>query len=583
MSTSFAKVLDRHALRRLAGERFFERGEDYFSAGAVHDLAEHAGTIVAKVRGTGDYKVEFSLKDGALDHSCSCPVGIDGAFCKHCVAVGLEWLNSGKRDAGVAKGARSPALSMEDVRACLDAEPKEALVRMLMERAMDDDLLRRRLLLHAAKQGRGRIDLATFRNAIDAAVDCQAIEDYRDMHDYAQGIDEVVDSIEELRKDGHASEAIELVEHALRAVEEAMQSVDDSDGEMGSLLERLQEIHLVSCLKAPPDPVDLAKRLFAWEMSTPWDTFYGAAEKYASLLGEKGLAVYRELAEAQWARVPARGPDQSKGGYEYFRVTHVMETLARQSGDVEAVVAVKSRDLSSAYAYLQIAETYQQARNPGLALEWAEKGVKAFPKQTDSRLRDFLAEEYHRRQRHDEAMALIWSEFLDQPGLTGFQQLKAHADRSKQWPVWRNKALAFLRELIAKEKAVAGKSPPRWFARVDHSKLVEISLWERDVESAWQEAKSGGCSNGLWLKLAALRESKHPDEALPVYQAQVEPVLDLKHNEAYRQAVVFLRKIRDLMGRVGRGAEFSRYLDSVRATHKPKRNFIKMLDQAKLS
>jgi hypothetical protein len=39
-----------------------------------------------------------------------------------------------------------------------------------------------------------------------------------------------------------------------------------------------------------------------------------------------------------------------------------METLARRSGDVEAIVAVKKRDLSSAYDYLQIAETYRQAR-----------------------------------------------------------------------------------------------------------------------------------------------------------------------------------------------------------------------------
>ena len=36
-------------------------------------------------------------------------------------------------------------------------------------------------------------------------------------------------------------------------------------------------------------------------------------------------------------------------------------------------------DLSSPYASLQIAETYKQARKHDLALEWAERGVKAFP------------------------------------------------------------------------------------------------------------------------------------------------------------------------------------------------------------
>ena len=50
------------------------------------------------------------------------------------------------------------------------------------------------------------------------------------------GIEEVIDSVEELLKEGHAAEVISLAEYALEAVEEAMGSVDDSDGDMGSIL-----------------------------------------------------------------------------------------------------------------------------------------------------------------------------------------------------------------------------------------------------------------------------------------------------------------------------------------------------------
>ena len=42
-----------------------------------------------------------------------------------------------------------------------------------------------------------------------------------------------------------------------------------------------------------------------------------------------------------------------------IRITHIMETLARRTGDLEAIIAVKARDLSSPYAFLQIAETYR--------------------------------------------------------------------------------------------------------------------------------------------------------------------------------------------------------------------------------
>ena len=190
-----------------------------------------------------------------------------------------------------------------------------------------------------------------------------------------------MDSIADLLKAGCAAEVIELSEHALGKVEQATMSMDDSDGYMGGILQRLQELHLEACHAAKPDPEALAERLFDWEMRTQFDTFYGTASTYAKLLGERGLATYRRRAEAAWARVPQTRPGE-KDPEEYgrtYRIKHIMETLARQSGDVEALVAVKARDLSNAYTFLQIAEIYREARQADKALDWAERGIKAFP------------------------------------------------------------------------------------------------------------------------------------------------------------------------------------------------------------
>ena len=46
---------------------------------------------------------------------------------------------------------------------------------------------------------------------------------------------------------GAAAEVIELTEHALGKVEQAALGMDDSDGYMGGILSRLQEIHLAGC------------------------------------------------------------------------------------------------------------------------------------------------------------------------------------------------------------------------------------------------------------------------------------------------------------------------------------------------
>lgn len=84
-------------------------------------------------------------------------MGGEGEFCKHCVAVGLTWLEAGKPKF-TAKGKAPKAVTMDDVRAHLLGQDKSALVNMLVEHAMEDDRLRQRLLMKAAKKApRGSI------------------------------------------------------------------------------------------------------------------------------------------------------------------------------------------------------------------------------------------------------------------------------------------------------------------------------------------------------------------------------------------------------------------------------------------
>ena len=584
MSPTRSGALNPNALRRMAGPPAFERGENYFAEGRVHALTVLERTASAKVVGSREYRVKVWIEDDVIESSCTCPVGRDGAFCKHGVAVGLAWLEETSIPKARASKSKKPkaTVTMEDARAHLAGQEKKALVEMLMEQATTDDRLRRRLLMKASRTGPGAPDLAAYRAAIDDAIDTGGFVEYGEAKEYAQGIEDTIDSIEELLEDGHAAEVIDLAEHALAAVEEACGSIDDSDGHLGSILERLQGLHLDACRKARPEPEKLARRLFEWELKTELDTFFGAADTYAGVLGTKGLAAYRRLAEAEWARVPALEPgrdDPEKFG-KRFRITHIMETLARRTGDVEAVVAVKKRDLSSPYDYFQIAEAYRGADKHDLALGWAERGIKAFPTRQDPRLRELLAQEYHQRERHEEAMALVWAGFTESPGLDRYRDLKRHADRVDAWPVWREKALSFLRKTTA--KGIAAERPvQRTWISAGRSDLVKVFLWEKDVEAAWREAKEGGCSNDLWLTLAAKREKKHPEEVLLVYQAQVEPALGRKNKEAYREAIGLLRKIHGLMARLGQQASFASYVESVRTAHRLKRNFVKLLERVR--
>src|SRR5688572_28788209 len=85
-------ILHRDAIRRLVDDRTFERGQSYVAQGRVVDLVRQDRGLAATVRGSSDYQVVIRTKGDGLAYSCSCPVGVDGAFCKHSVAVVLAWM-----------------------------------------------------------------------------------------------------------------------------------------------------------------------------------------------------------------------------------------------------------------------------------------------------------------------------------------------------------------------------------------------------------------------------------------------------------------------------------------------------------
>jgi len=519
---SLAASINEAAIRRLADVQSYQRGREYFSAGKVESLKVQGARASALVLGSQLYSVTLTADDGVLDGSCDCPVGSDGDFCKHCVAAALAWLN------------RSGRGKVQEV-------------------------------TPGGRRSGSSTGAAVVRRALEKAVRVRNFVPYREATGWASGVHDAIDSIERLLNDGQAAAVIGLCESALQSLLGAIQSVDDSDGHFATLRDRLQDLHYRACQEARPDPVELARRLFQFELHSDFDVFYGAVERYAKVLGAKGMKVYRELAHAEWAKVPVRtAKNEGSDWGRYFHITHIMESLAGTSGDIEERVAVMSRDLSSAYDYWKIAGLYREARQHDNALLWAEKGLKAFPHHTDTRLREFAAEEYRRRRRHEDAMRLMWAEFSERPYLESYKTLQQHAKKAGAWPAWRERALAEIRLRMAGD---------------DHSTLVAIFFYERNPEEAWREAQAGGCSDDLWIQLASVREKEHPEDAAPIYLKQAEAAVAATSSGRYEDAVGHLVKAASAMQRIGQGAEFVRRLEALRVKYKVKRNFIKLVEQ----
>ncbi|MGH8899221.1 MAG: tetratricopeptide repeat protein [Egibacteraceae bacterium] len=360
---------------------------------------------------------------------------------------------------------------------------------------------------------------------------------------------------------GHADAVVVLAEHAWHLAEDAVNRVDDSDGWLSDISSQLGELHHRACVEAGVDPVALARRLVELELGSELDAFHRAAARYASVLGDVGVAEYRRLIEPRFD-VLAAGEGHSTGR---FRVTQAMAGVALASGDPDQLIAVKARDLRTPDDYREIASVLADAGRVAEAVDWAERGLAAFGDrgwQTPP-LRELLAGLHRRRGDADAAVEVFWAGVQAAPSLESYRRLLQEAETAGDRPGWRERALEHLRGRLP------GRSRP----------LVEILLYEGQVDEAWQIASTHSCGQRLWLTLARARESTHPQDAIPVYAREAAALIAPTKSEVYPKAVDLMVRIERLYAALGRPEDFAAYVAQVRAEHGRKRSLMTLLDR----
>lgn len=118
-------------IRELCTDAVFDRGQNYYAEGNVHERRRVDDIITATVEGSKLYDVTLSLAEPDFEPSCTCPY--DGAGeCKHVVTVLLSLIDELPED----EGERLDAV-FEDI----DTTELQAFVRE--ELARDDAMLDR--------------------------------------------------------------------------------------------------------------------------------------------------------------------------------------------------------------------------------------------------------------------------------------------------------------------------------------------------------------------------------------------------------------------------------------------------------
>lgn len=545
------------ALRKLAGDKVFARGEAYHRDGQVELLSVERDRVLAQVAGSEDYRTVLTGRGKTIGGECSCPAYSDWGFCKHMVATALA-----VNKAGDEERAEAPT-GLDRIRAHLKQKGIDALVAMVVDLAERDAALFRKLDIAATASAPGDAKglEKQLRRAIDGATRTRGFVDYGEAEDWAENVSAALDAVSQLATGRHAALAMKLADHAIDRIEGAIEAIDDSDGHCGGLLERAGDIHLAACLAAKPDPVELARDLFLRELNGEYDTFYGAVARYAKVLGQTGLAEYRSLAAEAWKKLPP--PTRKReGGKDPFRLVGILDFFAERDGDVEARIALRSRDLSSPWAYLQLAEFCLAQGRREEALRRAEEGLWMFEDgQPDERLVLFVVGLLVKAGRKEEAAAHLWKAFEKEPDLELYRRLRKLTGK-----VVRERALSYLDARLAAPKPLQRDQTA--------AILIEILIEEKMFDAAWAAMRSHRrAGRHLEGALAKASEKTHPNEALAVYAGQVEFHVGVGGNPSYEAA----RRLISRMAGLRDAADQASYVAALKERHRLKRNFMKLL------
>lgn len=599
-STAWLLALADAALRDLAGAAVFARGVSYAAGDAVHEieLTKHTDLLHAQavVNGTQDYAVTLDVgADGKLSSDCDCPHAQDGWFCKHqvalalCVraALGSEAValdaQAQKKVAAAAKRARTQATRRDALRQFVFQQSAQTLAEWLWQRAEGDRALMGALKTWAALSQSGS-DWPAVKAAITAVLPpARGFLDWMEASAYARQAEPVLALLGRHAKADPVL-ARQACEHALLRLYKVAEEADDSNGDLGGLVQQVMD-QLIDTLRAAPPPAEWVERWFELMDADPWGLWHEPDVLAAA--GESVRQRHAQRATRDWQRWLEKNPVSAKptpdNRFFISREDIERSTLRQryldvltQQGDVPGTIEAMKTSARHADEWCELIEFCNRHDRQREGFQYAQQGVKRFP--GDRQCENLLLAAYERDGWDVEALALRRQQFERHPwslpdydGLLRAAQAAGH-DRG----AYRDGLLAWAEQHESSQRT--GVNPRRAAAAAgaaphDVSPRVTWLLHEQRLQDALALVQPPHiCRNELLWQLAQrLPEAQHA-QAVALLKRVFDAVMPAAQSP-YAEPLELVREIE----RRQSAAEFRPWLAWLRTSYKAKRNFIKGL------
>lgn len=619
--------------------RSFERGRAYSRQGRLFVKIRRGVAIAAGCHGSSGrpYRVTATLAasggDGKrtavnpVEYACDCP---RGGFCKHVVAVLLDWIADPE-----AYDERPP---VEELLAGKSRDDLAALIEVMLRRVPELEALIELPLPSAGSLPPEPVNEAAIRRQVRDAIDVsdESVYDGYDgwygsaapMHDTAK-LERLLALGMAYADAGRWRDALAVFGPMVEEIGPVIEHALDEEGALIETLRRADEV-LSACLTAQAAlPVDkrLApgdrQRLFEVLLEL-WEAEIGAGGRDIAVEGPAAIghaATPEERQEAQRrARALIKPPrdeysDQRSvnrhairfldllagdGGLppetllEEYRTATLWSEAAALLADLDRIdeaVGLAARRLDEAVPLTRFADHLMANGVPGRverALDLVESRLwerEGKVPHDDVHCLRWLEGRYAAHGRPDKALEAanrVFAVSLDQYAYKLVRDAAARLSGADDpWPSLRARMIAALRK-----KKHWGTLADIYLAEGEVADAIAVHKeWERAGRKArYLESAFGwwvtGFNHERELRLAQAAERDFPDVAVEIYRRHADRYIANRQRSSHKEAAKLLAQAASVLRAAGRGAEWDESIATLRLQHKSLRALREELDAA---
>jgi uncharacterized Zn finger protein len=607
-------------LEAWAGSRIVGRGRNYQRSGFVRGLARTSdGGLLAWVEGTETYATRVDIIEDELISDCTCPYWDD---CKHAVAVVLEYLDH------LEKGRRVPKADPNDGRILLledddgddsphfydeipgyvedefsradlkaDLEPvlkkmtKVQLIELVVELAERfPDVAPELKERHEIAAGNVKNLIKELRREIQRVSSEPGWQNYWNGEGYTPRYSGVHSKLKRLLASDHADEVLELGKELMEAGVRQVEMSDD-EGETAN--------EIASCM--PEIFTALARSSLSGSEKILWAVEATLSDGYG-LFAEAENFLERKFNKRDWSQAadrlrdrlkkykPAGPKDNTFSDFYRDRITDETIRALEMAGRKDEIIPLCEQEAEKTGSYVRFVKWLRKSRRNEAAEAAIRKGILSVGDRWPgiaAELRNQFREIRQKKGNWAAVAVIRVDEFVEDPSSYFYKDLQIAARKADVWPAVRESILHYLEtgRLPSKKKSwpLPEKRRKDTFPMVDV--LLDIALYEKRTADvlAWYQKDCERRTGWSWFgrkddEVADAVKKEFPERAVEIWKQLAERQIALVKPAAYREAAVFLRKIRRLIKKQKKDQEWTSYLENLRKDHFRKRRLMEILD-----